>query len=333
MTTEQEKQLLQAIYDRLYDAITYQPANGANPFKEAETFIHFSKNAGLDRKSFANPRTPSNPGGDLKASEEFSRMVDQISPMALEWENSNAALSKAYESIVNGANATTKPAPENEKRYQKAYDFLHTTVQQKVDPFGDDDKVITIKKNSKEYDEYEQNMEDYVISIMNYRVGYNRYLDNLESSDAAVKGAADRNWQATAPLLEMQIKKAYRKLTVDNSNHVEMALGILNTTINDGIRIAITRAREDIGQDRKFASSLGFPDSWLFSYPSPANWTDDNSLNFTELSISGGSTQLRSKATEHSFKVDASVNYGLWRVKTSAEGSFEHKNRDRKSVV
>ena len=45
MTQEQEKQLLQAIYDRLFDAITYQPAGGVNPFTESENFVHFSKNA------------------------------------------------------------------------------------------------------------------------------------------------------------------------------------------------------------------------------------------------------------------------------------------------
>src|SRR5688500_14485618 len=97
MTQEQEKEVLKAIYDRLFDAITYQPTTGGNPFKESETFIHFSKNAAINTKSFANPRTPSNPLGDLKTSEEFSRMVDQISPMSLEWQNSNNPLSKNYE--------------------------------------------------------------------------------------------------------------------------------------------------------------------------------------------------------------------------------------------
>src|SRR5690606_4299065 len=100
MTQEQEKQVLEAIYDRLYDAITYQPAGGVNPFTDAETFIHFSKNAAVDIKSFANPRTPSNPTGDLKTSEEFARMVDVVSPMALEWENTGAQLSKIYTDIV-----------------------------------------------------------------------------------------------------------------------------------------------------------------------------------------------------------------------------------------
>ena len=85
MTQEQEKQLLQAIYDRLYDAITFQPGGGKNPFTDDETFIHFCKNAAINPDSFDDPRTPSNPLGSLAASEEFARLVDKVSPLSLYW--------------------------------------------------------------------------------------------------------------------------------------------------------------------------------------------------------------------------------------------------------
>jgi hypothetical protein len=331
MTQEQEKQLLQAIYDRLFDAITYQPTGGVNPFTEAETFIHFSKNAALDKNSFANPRTPSNPLGDLKASEEFSRMVDQISPMSLEWQNSNNPLSKNYENVVNGAISSTTPDPKQEKMYNKAYEYLHPLKEEK-NPFTDE--TVIARTDSQDYVDYERNMGDYVSSIMFYRNAYNLYLDDLESKDPAIKAAADRKWQSNAPLLENNIKVAYRKLTAGNAKYVEQALAILNTTINDGIRQTIVRAQEAVGDDKKFSSSLGFPDKWLFSYPSPANWTDENNPNFTELKISGGNTKLRSKSTEHTFSVDTNVNYGLWRVKASAEGNFQHSSSsaDKDSV-
>ena len=138
MTQEQEKQLLEAIYDRLFDAITYQPSSGKNPFTEDETFIHFSKNAALDIKSFANPRTPSNPLGDLKTSEEFSRMVDQVSPMSLEWENSNNKLSQNYENIVKSANANTSTDEKAKQTYEKAYNYLHPVKTEK-NPFTDEE--------------------------------------------------------------------------------------------------------------------------------------------------------------------------------------------------
>jgi hypothetical protein len=331
MTPDQEKQLLQAIYDRLFDAITYQPSGGVNPFTEKETFIHFSKNAALDVKSFANPRTPSNPLGDLKTSEEFSRMVDQVSPMSLEWEVSNNPLSVIYSQIVEGANAITKPDDAAKEMYDKAYNYLHPLKTDK-NPFTGE--TVTSRTDGDDYVLYEANMTDYVNSIMIYRGAYNLYLDDLESSDPAIKSKADRNFQAKAPLLENNIKSAFRKLTAGNAKYVEQALAILNTTINDGIRQAIASAREAVGEDRKFSSSLGFPDKWLFSYPSPANWTATDNPNFTELKISGGNTKLRSQSTEHSFSVDTNVNFGLWRVKASAEGNFQHSNSsaDKDSV-
>jgi len=331
MTQEQEKELLAAIYDRLFDAITYQPSGGKNPFTESETFIHFSKNAALDKDSFSNPRTPSNPLGDLKTSEEFSRMVNVISPMSLEWENTGTSLSETYENIVNGANTNTKVDEKAKAMYEKAYDYLHP---EKTEKNALTDEEVTQRTDGEDYVNYENNMDDYVSAIMTYRGAYNLYLDDLESKDDEIKSKADRNWQATAPSLENEIKKAYRKLTAGNAKYVEQALAILSTTINDGIRQALESARDAVGDDRKFTSSLGMPDKWLFSYPSPANWTDDDNPNFTDFKISGGNTKIRSKATEHSFSVSANVNYGLWRVKASAEGNFEHSNSsaDKSSV-
>lgn len=323
MDSAQEKQLLMAIYDRIFDAITYQPSGGKNPFTAAETFIHFSKNAALFPDSYANPRTPSSPLGNLKSSEAFSGMVDQISPMALEWENSGATLSKTYSDLVTGAIAHTSPDPKQMDMYNKAYNYLHPETTTK-NPF--DDSVVTARTDGADYVAYEANMDDYIAAIMGYRAGYNLYLDDLESKDAAVASKADRSWQAKEPLLANAIKAAQRKLGAGNANFVEQALTILNTTINDGIRQALNSAREAVGEDHKFASALGDGGKWLFSYPSPANWTDPGNLNFTQLKISGGNTKIRSNSTEHSFSVDTNVNYGLWRVKASAEGKFEHSN-------
>lgn len=331
MTQDQEKQLLAAIYDRLFDAITYQPAGSKNPFKDTETFIHFSKNAAVDAKSFANPRTPSNPLGDLKASEEFSRMVDQVSPLALEWESTGSQLSKAYKDIVDSANAHTIPDPKSTEMYNTAYNYLHPEVREE-NPFTHE--IVIGRTDSPDYVNYENSMGDYVSAIQAYRGGYNLYLEDLEDKDPDVRRRADRNWQAQAPLLENNIKSSLRKLTVGNGKYVEQALDILNTTINDGIRQAITSAQDAVRDDRAFTSSLGQSDKWFLSYPSPANWSQETGLSFTELKISGGNTTIRSKETQHSFSVDTSLNYGLWKVKASAGGEFRHANSstDKDSV-
>lgn len=331
MTQEQEKQLLQAIYDRLFDAVTYQPAGSKNPFIDSETFIHFSKNAAVDLKAFANPRTPSNPLGDLKTSEEFSRLVDQVSPMTLEWESTGSQLSKIYKQVVDSANAKTEPDEAAKKMYDTAYNYLHPEKESK-NPFTGE--VIMERTDSSDYVAYEANMDDYLSAIQAYRMAYNLYLDDLEDKDADVRRKADKNWQAKAPGLENEIKKALRKLASGNAKYVEQALDILNTTINDGIRQAISAAQDAVRDDRAFSSSLGQGDKWFLSYPVPANWTDAKNLSFSELKISGGNTTLRSKSTEHSFSVDTSVNCGLWRVKASAGGNFQHSNSsaDKDSV-
>jgi len=327
MTPEQEKKVLAAIYDRLFDAITYQPAEGENPFTAKETFIHFAKNEAIDMASYANPVTPSNPPGNLKASEAFSLMVDQVSPMTLEWEKSGAKLSSTYESIIKSANANTKVDPKQKKMYDKAYGYLHQTIEKK-DPFDDDAKPVKVTTDSPDYVAYEENMGDYVDAISDYRAQYNLYLDDLEDSDVKVSGKADRNWQATAPRFENEIKKAFRKLTAGNGEYVKQALDILQTTINDGIRRALAIAKAAVEQDHKYSSSLGTAGNpWLFSYPSPGNWAeDDGNLSFTHLAISGSNLKTRNDTSEHTFSVSTEVNWGLWKVKANASGEYKKEN-------
>jgi hypothetical protein len=321
MTQEQEKQLLEAIYERFYEAVTYQPSGGKNPFNDSEIFIHFSKNAALETKSFQSPRTPSNPLGDLKSSEEFSRMVDRVSPMSLEWNDSGMSLSDVYGKIIRGANAATKKDSKSQEMYLKAYNYLHPEKKEK-NPFTDE--VTTVRTDGEDYVNYENNMSDYVAAIMAYRLSYSSYLEDLESNEPTVSARADRSWQAKAPLLENDIKKTFRKLSAGNAKYVEQALAILSTTINDGIRQAIITSQDAITEDKKFTSSLGLDDKWLLSYPSPADWTEESNTNFTQLRISGGSTKTRSQTTSHSYDVKSSLNMGLWKVQVESDGSFSH---------
>lgn len=323
MTREQEKQLLEAIYDRLFDAITYTPAGGTNPFTESETFVHFSKNAALDPEGYKDPVTPSKPTGNMRASEAFSRMVDYVSPMEVEWNPTGSSLSKTFQLIVDSANADVKEDPKQKEIYDKAYNYLHPETTT-TNPFTGE--TVTERTDSKDYVTYEANMEEYVNAITAYRLSYNVYLDALEDPDPEVRRKADREWQAKAPMLENAIKSAFRRLQAGNAKYVEQALLILTTTINDGIRRAIQMAQEGVADDRAFSSSMGIPDKWFLSYPIPGNWTDENPKSFTELHISGGQTDIRNKSAEHNFNMDTSLNYGLWKVKANAEGKYVHKN-------
>lgn len=323
MTQEQEKQLLQAIYDRLFDAITYQPTGGVNPFTESETFVHFSKNAALNPSEYSDPVTPSNPGGNMRSSEAFSRMVDYVSPMEIEWNPTGSSLSSTFKLIVDSANANVEGDPKQKEIYDKAYNYLHPETTT-VNPFTGES--VTERTDSADYVAYEENMGAYVGAITTYRLSYNVYLDALEDPDPDVRKKADRDWQAKAPMLENAIKSAFRKLRAGNAKYVEQALLILATTINDGIRRAIVMAQEGVADDRAFSSSMGIPDKWFLSYPIPGNWADGSLESFTGLQISGSQTDIRNKSTEHNFSMDTSLNYGLWKVKANAGGKYEHRS-------
>jgi len=68
MTPEQEQKVLSAIYDRLFQAITYEPESGStNPFTKKETLIQFTNNEALNPESFDDAWTPGNVNADLGA--------------------------------------------------------------------------------------------------------------------------------------------------------------------------------------------------------------------------------------------------------------------------
>ena len=328
MTQEQELQLLQAIYDRLFDAITYQPKGGKNPFNKDTTFIHFAKNEALNPASFADAKNPANPTGDLGSSEYFSAMVDKISPLSLEWNPSSAQLSKTYKDILETADTYSQPSDEAKAIYQRAYDYLHPVIEE-VNPFTKE-KVKT-KTDSQEYSDYLDNLDEYVNVITTYRTEYNNYLDEYaaaeEAGDANDKKKAQRKWQQDEPALANAIKKAQKNLAAGNSKWVEMALATLGTSINDGIRMALESAKADVADDRFYASNMGGK-PWLLSYAVPDNWyldTNEALDNFTELKISGKNKKVEDTTTTHGYSFKTSYNAGLWSEGAESAGTFSNK--------
>lgn len=323
MTNEDEKKIMAALYDRLYDAITYQPSGAENPFKDKDTFIHFSKNAAIYPKSFCGQVTPSNPLGDLTAAEEFSSMVDRISPMALEWENSGSLLSAEYVNIVSGANALTEPDPKAKEQYMMAYDFLKPMITKTNRSTG---KEVTVREDGPEFVAYEDNMDDYTSALICYRNAYNNYLNDKESSDPEVRKQADRKWQSDSLLFESKIKKAKRALTSGDAAEVKEAIDIMNTTINDGVRMAIENAREAVSDENWLTSSMMTGKKWLLSYPTPSNWADEGADNFTMLKLKGSNTTIRNSSSQDKFNVSSSLNAGIFHFSADASSEEERKH-------
>lgn len=331
MTPEQEMQLLQALYDRLFDAITYVPqGGGVNPFGKKETFIHFTKNEALDPSAFADAWNPTNPNADLGASELFATMVDKVSPLSLEWTPKDQPLSRTYKSIVDGMNeaSAARPSQAAIDAYNKAKAYLEKTEK---NPFTGKE---TTGGQSDEYQAYLKNLTALTDAYTDYASRYNTYVDDVVDAEGAkdenAKKRAQREWNTEEKSLRREISNAQANLTAGNSKWVQMALDTMNTTINDAIARAITSAQAQVADDQFNAGTAGA--NWLLTYANPTNWHDPKATeNFSELTISSKSKVDDKSTTSHAYTFGASYGGGLWGVSAESEGKFTNTQHHMKA--
>ena len=95
MTPEAEKQVLESLYDRIFDAVTYVPGGGrAGGMDKQHTYFQMLQNAVLNPNDFTNPLSPLNPTkGDAKAAKAFSDMVDVVPVTGPSWADSGKKVS------------------------------------------------------------------------------------------------------------------------------------------------------------------------------------------------------------------------------------------------
>lgn len=329
MTPNAEKQLLQAIYDRMFQLITYQPEGSQNnPFTKKETFIHFAKNEALDPAAFKGMWSANNPNADLGASELFAQMVDHVSSMQLEWQPKGQPLSKTYKSIVEGMNLapSARPSDEAMAAYDKAHGYLYVAEK---NPFAvGGDKAGAVASVSPTYKTYQKNLDELTGAYEAYQSGYNEFVDAVAKSekekDENAKRKAQRDWNLEEKGLRREIRRWQDELTAGNGKFVQMALDAMNTTLNDSLARAIELAKANVadGQFNAGANGVG----WLLTYASPTNWYDPNATdNFTGFKISSNHKVEDSTTTSHAYNFGASYNAGLWGVKAKSEGKFENQ--------
>lgn len=305
MTPEQEQKLLQSLYDRLFDAITYVPGGGkSNVFEKRTSFVQFSKNEALNPADFKNAMSPINPKGDQKAALAFSAMVDQIPNVAADFTASNKKVSETYKFIVDNANTDNTVDRAQKQTYDKAYNFLNQ--EQSVPNFDGPPTVTTaptpIAQN------YDDNQAAYVTAYSGYRVTQNIYDFDVI--------ADQRAWQASAPALQLNVDKTWNQWVRGGKQNVERAQQALSTTINDAISAAITQAQAAMA-DNKWMSPLPGGDRWMLSYALPGDWISTSS-GATSFLLKSSFLKTEADSSFTSYGGGASWGAGLW----SVGGSF-----------
>jgi hypothetical protein len=306
MTSEQEKQLLQSLYDRIFEAVTYVPSGKSGNFDKDTTLIQLSKNEAINPVDFLNQVSPMNPNGDLNAAEQFSAMVDTIPAVQADYEPSTDKLSKTYQQIVNGAVTKAVVDPSQQKTYDAAKDFLN--VQQSIPNFSGPPTITTVPSAIAQT--YDDNQAAYVTAVCGYRAAQNGYNLTLP--------ADQRAWQAVAPGLQLNIDKAWNNWTRGGKHNVEEAQNAMAATINN-ITSAIIADCQNAVSDVNWKSPGPAGQSWLLSYALPGDWAS-GSVGATDFSLRSSVLNTQTDSNFNSYGGGASWGGGLW----SIGGSFNH---------
>jgi hypothetical protein len=319
MTPEKEKLFLSALYDRLWQAITYSPkSNQPAPFDKATIFIHLSKGEVLNPTSFINLVSPINPNGDLRATELFSKMVDVIPDITANYTPSSNRVSTIYRQLLEGAIDSSPPVDSiPEEAYNRAFTFLYTDMVTR-DYTGQE---VTLYIPSPVSQMYENNKLAYTQALSNYRTAYLNYdLSNPRQQ---------REWLANAPLLELAINQAYNKWRREGAAQVEQARSVLEmisdsrakSEVNLTLQNLVKEALETINVSI-FGSAIENAESWYLSYALPSNWVSlSGNTSSSHLKLSSSLLTEGESLKFKGFGGEQSWSDGLWSVEESSTGN------------
>jgi hypothetical protein len=311
-----EQKVLQALYDRLFDAITYVPGgNTSTAFDKATTFVQFSKNEAINPDDFIGAASPTNPNGNLLTAEAFADMVNPVPAVQAAFAPTGNNVSTVYSNIVNGADTSLTVTQSQKTIYQEAYNYLNTATQI-TDYTG---TKTTQYGPSQIYSTYLQNQTAYLTAVVGYRNAYNNYdLTNPTQQ---------RQWQANEPLLRNAVTQAYNTWRAQGATQVEQALNALASSINNAVSSAIADAQQAVSAQNQLASQLSGGSPWFMTLAFPLNWADPAAVaNFTQLTLSSKNLNTSANSNFSSYGGGASWSSGLWSVGGGFAGSSGSTN-------
>ena len=304
-----EIKLIQTIYDRIFDIVTYSPGGDKAPvFDTKTTFLQVVPlGQAVNPKDIANAVTPTNPNGSLLASENFARLIDLIPAVQADYATTTVQSDKIYGQIVNTANATEKPDPEAMKTWQQAYDYLNKTTT--IKDFRDNE--TTQVEDTPIYAAYKKNQTNYLTAVGACRSAYNNY----DLTDPKQQ----REWQANEPALQANLNNAWDTWRSQGATQVEQALSAMDHSINSAV-LSILEGDQKIYSNSQLAGQTVGGAPWHLSYGQPTNWYDPSVSGFAQFNVSTQNLKTTADSKFTSYGGGTSFSFGLW----SVGGSFNH---------
>lgn len=280
MTQEEVQNLVQKMFDNIFDSVTKAEPGGRPSMQSSSTVLSLMKpGLAINSKDFRNPWTPGNLTGSKDAAVNIARLIDVAPKMSTIYTDSGRLISQIYKQILDGVSIPAQPPnPAIEKQLNDAEAVLYRQISQ-TDP---DTGAVTQKTaESQLYRDYLDNQAAY----NNTRIAYiGAYLE-------AQKTAVGRNtWPLVASTQQLPVKTAYDRWRSAGADKVEQAIAIKNTSSQNALQKAWDQAKKlyegygvilddaGTGLSAPIMRSSLLPSDW-HSSQSTAGWTTFDSAS------------------------------------------------------
>lgn len=326
MTIEEMSNLIQGVYDKIFDSITKAEPGGKPVFNSSKTMLTLMKpGMAINPLDYRNPWTPGNLNGSQDAALNNARLVDVIPNANTKYEDSGKTVSNVYEDILNSVSIPTQaPNPALDAQLDAAWNFLFRNIIE-TDPDTGDAIPKTIE--SRVYRDYLENQNNYA----NARIAF---LGAYQASRETPQGR--NTWPMVAPTLQIPVKQAWDKWRANQADKVEQNLAIMTTSTQNSLQKAFNKAKTVFeGYGAELDGTGGLSQKVQRVNLIPSNWfsSSDNS-GWTTIRVAAGNASSSSSSDFKSFGASAGFSLGIWSVGAKAGGSWssQHFSSETKNL-
>lgn len=310
MTPDEEKKVLQGLYDNIFGMITYSPGGEKSAqFDPNSTLLQLSKMEAINPKDFQNQFAPNNPNGDYNTAYNFFAMTDIMPSLEPTYKPTTIKVSGTFKQIVDNANTDAQVDPKQKATYDADYDYLNQITEIPNPAPQPPTKMAGPSPIAQTYDD---NEAAYISAVGGYRnamLGYD-----------LSKTADQRAWNAVEPGLSLNIDKAWNTWVRGGKANVERAQNALQSTINDIVSSIINASQQDVADNNWLSSGAN---KFLMSFGLPSDWSNGaSSKGATDFTYKSSVENTSSDSNANTYGGGGSFGGGLW----SVGGGFEHSD-------
>jgi hypothetical protein len=319
-----ESEMMQSIYDTLFDVYTKAPGiaglPATNPAKKT-LVIMVPGGEQVDPTQYEGQVSPSNPQGILAATEAFSRLVDRLPEIASVYTDTGIKISAVYKNMVEGANPIPqKEDPKLKAAREKALDLLTDNSEgfsvTSPDYVGDIDTPLVTN--------YKKRKDDYESAVQTFN---SDFLGNYDLTTPE----GQRTWSRIGPSKQRILKSAWNDFQNAQAKKVEGAQATLAQSDANQIGRALAAAQSRF-ESLTTASVRNEGISYWPSYPSLVNWHDaDAAKGWTKTTFSSKKTILNKNSNYLNYGGSAGFSSGLWSAAASLNVNESEEHMDEQT--